>query len=936
MSARAFAWRTLGVLLFVTCAPRFAAAQGVGAIGGTIADASSGMLPGVTVTLTNPGTIGGNQSTVSDERGAYQFTRLVPGRYTVRAELQGFRSATQAEVVVNADVTVRVDLKLEVGPLAEDIVVKGESPLLDTTSALNQTVISREVLDNLPNRSDVWAIARVIPSVVLGKVDVGGSEAFLQSTTTVHGSLNENGYMIDGMDISSMDSSGTVAMIYPDPFAFQETNYQTANGPAERSKGGVIFNMITKSGTNTLHGGYMFSGANHGMGSANYSDALKAQLLAAVPAAALAANPNILPGADIQDIWDTGGWLGGPIVRDKLWFAASFHDQALNQYLLGNYNANGTQVLDDNWMWTLASKISWQVSRNSQLSYFYNLQYKLIGHRNGGGLFADSQARNSSWKYPQVNQVKWTAPISSKVVLDVSGSLLRVSDNFRPEAGVTTGTISHFDSVTNTYTVALPTYADRPQVRGVIQGSVNVIVGEHDMKIGYQYMRESEEMNTTSTSGIRAVFRNGAPDSVNTYNTPNDSIDYDTNQAVYIQDKWRPIRKLTLNLGLRFETNYGWQPATCQPQAAFVQAQCFAAIQGAPDWKALAPRFSGVYDLFGDGKTALKVAANRYHIPPGVANVTRLNPDLVTSDTHAWSDANHDGIPQLNELGPSTGFNFGTTNRYSPTLTWPVANEYSVEVEHQLPWNVVVAATFTRRETRHNIGSQNMAVPLASYIPLQVTEANSGRQVTVYNQSPALIGKFDVLWDNLSALDTTYNGTDLLVNKRLSDRWMLMAGASFGKTLGDIFGGASDLNNPNFTFRQGLVGNDVPVSLRASGLYQMPWGVSVSATAQHYTGFPENTTVLVSGNTAKLTQVSQSLLVEPRGTTRPPPVNSLDVSLRKTWKFRTVALEPVLDTYNLLNTASLLSRVTQLGPTYFTPVTIQRGRVIRLGANVSF
>jgi hypothetical protein len=448
-------------------------------------------------------------------------------------------------------------------------------------------------------------------------------------------------------------------------------------------------------------------------------------------------------------------------------------------------------------------------------------------------------------------------------------------------------------------------------------------------------MRESEEMNTTSTSGKLAVFRNGVPDSGNTYNTPNDSIDYDTNQAVYIQDKWRPIRKLTLNLGLRFETNYGWQPATCQPQAAFVQAQCFAAIQGAPDWKALAPRFSAVYDLFGDGKTALKVAANRYHIPPGVANAQRLNPDLVTSDTHAWSDLNRDGVPQLNELGPSTGFNFGTTNRYSPNLTWPVANEYSIEVEHQLPWNVVVAATFTRRE-RGKLGSQNMAVPLASYIPLQVTEVNSGRQVTVYNQSPALIGKFDVLWDNLEALNTTYNGADLVVNKRLRDGWMLMAGASFGRTLGDIYGGTFDLNNPNLTFRQGLVGNDVPVWLRGSGLYQLRWGWAVSGTVQHYTEFPENTTVLVSGNTTKLTQVSQSLVIEPRGTTRPPPVNSLDVSLRKTWRLRTVALEPVLDAYNVTNTASLLSRVTQLGPTYFTPVTIQRGRVIRLGANVSF
>jgi hypothetical protein len=938
------AWRTIVVLVFAACAPRPAAAQGVGAIGGTIADASGGVLPGVTVTLANPGTIGGNQNAVSDERGAYQFTRLVPGRYAVRAELQGFRSTVQEDVVVNADVTVRVDLKLEVGSVAEAIVVSGASPLLDTTSALNQTVMSREVLDNLPNRGDLWAIARVIPSIVLGKVDVGGSEAFLQSSTTVHGSLNENGYMIDGMDVSSETGNGTVAMIYLDPFAFQETNYQTANGPAERSKGGVIFNEITKSGTNVLHGGYTFSGANHGMGSANYSDALKAQLLSSVPAAARAANPNIVPGADIQDIWDTGGWLGGPIVRNRLWFSTSFHEQALNQYLLGNYNANGTQVLDDNQMWTFSSKISWQVTRNSQLSHFYTVQYKKIGHRNGGGLFADSQARNDSEKYPQVNQVKWTAPISSRILLDVSGSLLRVSDNFRPEPGVNAGDISHFDSVTNTYTVALPNYHDNPEVRGVVLASVTYIIGQHDVKAGYQYMREESGFPYTSTSGMRAVFRNGVPDSVNTYNTPVNYTDYDSSHSVYVQDRWRPIRKLTMNLGLRFETNYGWQPATCQAQTTFVQAQCFPAIEGAPDWKAFAPRFSAVYDLFGDGETALKVAANRYEVPPGVSYAAQINPIQLTNDTRSWTDLNHDGVPQLNELGPSTGFNFGTTNRYSPTLQWPVVNEYSVEVERQLPWNVVVSASYIRREGRRNIGPENVAVPLASYSPLQVTEATSGRQVTVYNQSQELIGKFDVLWDNFPALDSNYNGADLVVNKRLSNGWMLMAGASFGRTLGDIFcnnsvtctAATSDLNNPNFAFRQGRIGNDVPVSLRMSGLYQMRWGVSVSATAQHFTGFPENTTVLVGGNTVKLTQVSQAVVVEPRGTTRPPPVNSLDVSLRKTWKFGRMAAEPVLDLYNLMNAASLLSRVTQLGPTYLTPVTIQRGRLIKLGVNVNF
>jgi len=127
----------------------------------------------VSVSLSNPrGSIGGNQETVTDARGRFNSSGSSRGSTRSKADLAGFRSALQENIVVNADVTARVDLKLEIGTLSEGITVKGESPLLDTTSALKQTVLSREVLDSLPNRIDVWSVARVIPSVVLSKLDV--------------------------------------------------------------------------------------------------------------------------------------------------------------------------------------------------------------------------------------------------------------------------------------------------------------------------------------------------------------------------------------------------------------------------------------------------------------------------------------------------------------------------------------------------------------------------------------------------------------------------------------------------------------------------------------------------------------------------------------------------------------------------------------------
>ncbi|HEX3704348.1 MAG TPA: carboxypeptidase-like regulatory domain-containing protein, partial [Vicinamibacterales bacterium] len=127
-----------------------AAAQGVGAIGGTVVDSSGGVLPGVTVTLSSPGVIGGERTIITEAQGTYVFTRLVPGTYSVKGELTGFRSAIQQKITVNADQTSRADLTLAVGNLSETVTVSAQSPLLDTTSALNQTVMSREVLETLP------------------------------------------------------------------------------------------------------------------------------------------------------------------------------------------------------------------------------------------------------------------------------------------------------------------------------------------------------------------------------------------------------------------------------------------------------------------------------------------------------------------------------------------------------------------------------------------------------------------------------------------------------------------------------------------------------------------------------------------------------------------------------------------------------------------
>ncbi|MBM3770043.1 MAG: carboxypeptidase regulatory-like domain-containing protein [Acidimicrobiia bacterium] len=329
---RAFTLPVILTLLFLADSEA-SLAQGVGAIAGSVSDASGAVLPGVAVTLSNPGTIGGSQETVTDERGAYQFVRLVPGRYSVRGQLTGFRPVVISDIVVNAAATARADIQLELGDVSESITVSGQAPLLDTTTGLNQTVMDRQVLDTLPGTNDLWGIARVVPSIVMNKYDVGGSESFQQSKITVHGS-NPNGesqYQIDGMNIdAAVGATGNVTMYY-DPFMFEEINYQTSNGSAENTRGGIVYNMITKTGSNAFRGSFMANGSNQNFQSNNLTPELRRDLLAAVPARALAANPNIVPGAKILHIFDTGGTISGLALRDRLWLVGTVKSVGLDQ-----------------------------------------------------------------------------------------------------------------------------------------------------------------------------------------------------------------------------------------------------------------------------------------------------------------------------------------------------------------------------------------------------------------------------------------------------------------------------------------------------------------------------------------------------------------------------------------------------------------------------
>ena len=923
-----------------------AAAQGVGAISGSVLDDQRSVLPGATVTLASPGLIGGSQTTVSDAQGGYQFSRLVPGRYSVTAELPGFSTVVVQGIDVSADRTSRADLLMAVGTLNETITVSGQVPLLDTASGVQQTVMSRKVLDAIPTGGDIYSIARLAPAITVSKIDVGGKEMLAQSTLYVHGSTNqENEVQMDGLSVSHY-STGTGGSVnyYLDSSQAEEMNYLVGSTSAERAAGGVITNVVTKTGSNTLRMSGMYSGTSQALQSDNLTPELRTQLLAGVPAAALAANPDIVPGGEIDLLFDSSVGVSGPVIKAKLWFFGHTKFGKSNQFKVGSYNADGTQLLSDNTLLDYLAKASWAVTPRSQLHYLYTWQLKGRYHVAGGPnvtQFFDSRASAYNPSDNIINSVRWTTVITPKMVLEASGVSMNGQTDTLPQPEVKIGDIPRFDSVARTNTVAAATYNYNNGWRAHAQASVTYDAGSHNLKAGYQlyqtkFVGGGWSVYTPEGYGLRAVFRNGVPDSVNTYNTPTTSVERSRDHGAYIQDSWRAMSRLTVNAGLRFQTGYGWvDEPLCQKETPFIAGRCFDAPKGVPHWRNWAPRLAAIYDVFGDGKTAVKVSANRYLIPLGITVVQRVDPISLQSDTRAWTDRNGDLIPQISELGPSTGFNLGTTNRYAEGLRQPIVNELSSELQQQLPGQVVVSLGYYYRGHRNMIGSANMAVPRSGYTPLSVTEVVSGRAVTVYNQDPATLGKFDVLWSNQPEQNRNFHGVDLTIRKLMANHWMIMGSASWGSSDIDT-AGTVDLNNPNFQFRRGPESNERPFFMKASAVYEAPFGISIAGNVQHYLGLPETTTVLVTSATVRLTQVSQTLTVDPVGTKRQPDVTLVDLNFMRPFHLGKLRLDPRVDIFNLLNSSGITSYVPQLGPTYGRAIEVIGGRLIKFGVNFDF
>jgi outer membrane receptor protein involved in Fe transport len=586
-------------IVLLTCVSALAQ-QTTGNITGRILNEQGAAMPGVTVTAKNPAT-GFTRSQATDASGVYRLEALPVAIYEVSAAAQGFATVSKKDIEVNLSQTQTVDFSMKLASLAETVEVRGATPLIQTATSSVGGVVDVRRIESLPLNGRQFAnLAATIPGVGLGfHTDPTKST---QYSPQINGGNGRNvNYQIDGGD-NNDDTVGGLLQLYPLE-AIEQFNFLTARYKAEygRSNGGVL-NVVTKSGTNRAQGSFFEMFRDTKMNARTETERLNK--------------------IDKQKYRRNqfGGSIGGPIVKDKAHFFAAV--ERTQQDTFQSVTTKGLFPGSDG-VFPLPYRenlVTVKGTSNLNAAQYLSVRY---GHNQNTQPYGTTpNSPPDAWgtstnKFHSIN-------VNHNWVVGKSRLNEFIFQYATFANAITANSLNPRQSFPNNVAIGQninapqQTQQEKWQFRDDYSWHVTGKGGlGHDFKTGVNFINEPRLYLTfnVGTGGYAYTHLtndiNGPLSLVSRNGGSADSTLAFKQYALYFQDDWRLTSKLTLNLGLRFETTYGWQPAACQVETTFVAAQCFPEIKGAPDFKAVVPRASAVYDVFGDGRTAVKFAAIR-------------------------------------------------------------------------------------------------------------------------------------------------------------------------------------------------------------------------------------------------------------------------------------------------------------------------------------
>ena len=936
-----------------------------GKIAGVVNDASGAAVPNATVTVKSTALMAERTTTTGGD-GAYLFDLLPAGAYEVTITSSGFKGFTETGIVLTAGFTATVNAKLQVGEVTQTVQVEGE-PVVDLQNVQTTTTFDQTLLQDIPSGRDPWSTVAQMPGATLSTFDVAGNNSYQQSTMQVHGSTpGEQIYSFNGLDLNWPGANGGYTQFYTNHDSFDEFQVVADNGPAQVPIGGVYMNMVTKSGSNQLHGQ-----------AALYY--LTAGLQAGVKQPVFQGSP-VPTGAPFDMTRDTSASLGGPLLRDKWWLFGSYRRYDLRQRILAVTDQAGSPAVDVNHQTNTDLRSDFQINAKNKFSFIwlYNEQNRFF-RRDTAYQFVTLDA---SWRQIEpayILQGLWTTQVTNNFLLDFRIGWNKIIFPLSYQPG-STG-INLQDIGTSTESGAAPYEFQNPA--WVLKWSAGGSwykgnwAGTHNFKFGFEWGDSYNAYIFKANQGIDAIFNSPGPQSFTTpyqvlaYNTPTTQKNYFRDPSFYVQDTWTLRRRITLDLGLRYDHFVTYYPAQkSDPNQTFPQlfqltASDMRASRNLVDWNTVSPRIGLAFDLTGKGDSVLRLSYGRYYIMQGTGLAETANPVGLAGKDFAWTDSNGDRIPQTNEwINNTLVFAFGGSSTHiDRNMSRPYSEQVSAGFEKQVWRDLRVGATYYYRTKKNLFGLVNTAVQPSDYTPITtlndpvtgqptpIINGLTGKPMTLYNLDPAKVSQFNFVVTNIPKLDdNAYHGVEFTAVKRLSNKWQLLGGFTIQRQKGVFSRGYSDqaysdnFTDPNLDINRSnnYLNYDATYVFKVDSTYELPWKFGTSVNFQHYTGFPIQPTETFGGySNSGLNQFSETVVLQPAGVQRLPSVNLLnlrfsrDFVINDRWK-----VQPAVDFFNLTNAQTTIAEVTQWtgpnGGTYLKPALAINPFVTRFGLRFTF